>query len=314
MKGGNNIIAWAVLVLIGAVAVVVGIATGSALWSLVLVVFLAAVISPRVIKEWERGVLLRLGKFRRVLDRGVVWVIPGIEGVTRIVDMRIRSTPVKAQDALTLDTVPVNVDAVLFWQVTDAKKAILEVEDFQSTVSWAAQTTLRDLIGRTELLRMISDREALDKELRNIIDQKTSNWGITVQSVEIRDVMIPKTLEDAMSRKAQADRERESRIILAESEPQIADRLSKAARIYKDDPDAMRLRAMNITYESIKESGGMMVVPSGMADSINPGVLGLAAAGLLEFGDGNGESSKDDSIQDLAATLLEMSGGAAQSN
>ncbi len=295
MRGGNNIIAWVILILIVAAAVVVGIATGSALWSLVLVGVLVAVASPRVIREWERGVLLRLGKFRRVLDRGVAWVIPGIDAVTRIVDMRIRSTPVEAQDALTLDTVPVNVDAVLFWRVTDAKKAILEVEDFPSTVSWAAQTTLRDLIGRTELLRMISDREALDKELRDIIDQKTGNWGITVQSVEIRDVMIPKTLEDAMSRKAQADRERESRIILAESEPQIAERLSRAAKVYEADPDAMRLRAMNITYESIKESGGMMVVPSGMADSINPGVLGLAAAGLLKLPDGDGNGLKDGS-------------------
>jgi len=287
MKGGNNIIAWVIFGLIVAVAVVVGIAAGSALWSLALVAVLVAVVSPRVIKEWERGVVLRLGKFQRVVDQGVVWVIPGIDGVTRIVDMRIRSTPVQAQDALTMDTVPVNVDAVLFWRVTDAKKAVLEVEDFPSTVGWAAQTTLRDLIGRTELLRMISDREALDQELRDIIDRKTSNWGITVLSVEIRDVMIPKTLEDAMSRKAQAERERESRIILAESEPQIAERLSRAAQVYQDDPDAMRLRAMNITYESIKESGGMMVVPSGMADSINPGVLGLAAAGLLEFPDGD---------------------------
>jgi regulator of protease activity HflC (stomatin/prohibitin superfamily) len=296
VKGSNNIISWAVFILIVAAAVVVGFATGSALWSLVLVAVLVAVVSPRVIKEWERGVLLRLGKFQRVLDQGVAWVIPGIDGLTRIVDMRIRSTPVQAQDALTLDTVPVNVDAVLFWRVTDAKKAVLEVEDFPSTVSWAAQTTLRDLIGRTELLRMISDREALDKELREIIDRKTSSWGITVQSVEIRDVMIPKTLEDAMSRKAQAERERESRIILAESEPQIAERLSRAAQIYEGDPDAMRLRAMNITYESIKESGGMMVVPSGMADSINPGVLGLAAAGLLDLpvGDGDGEGSNGD--------------------
>lgn len=289
MRGGNNIIAWVIFMLIVAAAVVVGIATGSALWSLVLIAVLVAVVSPRVIKEWERGVVLRLGKFQRVVDQGVAWVIPGIDGITRIVDMRIRSTPVQAQDALTSDTVPVNVDAVLFWRVTDAKKAVLEVEDFPSTVGWAAQTTLRDLIGRTELLRMISDREALDQELRDIIDRKTSNWGITVLSVEIRDVMIPKTLEDAMSRKAQAEREKESRIILAESEPQIAERLSRAAKVYKNDPDAMRLRAMNITYESIKESSAMMVVPSGMADSINPGVLGLAAAGLLKSSDGDGD-------------------------
>jgi regulator of protease activity HflC (stomatin/prohibitin superfamily) len=301
VKGGNNIIAWVILTLILAAAVAVGIATGSALWSLVLVAVLVAVVSPRVIKEWERGVVLRLGKFQRVVDHGVVWVIPGVDGVTQIVDMRIRSTPVQAQDALTLDTVPVNVDAVLFWRVTDAKKAVLEVKDFPSTVGWAAQTTLRDLIGRTELLRMISDREVLDQELRGIIDEKTRHWGITVLSVEIRDVAIPKTLEDAMSRKAQADRERESRIILAESEPQIAERLSRAAQIYEDDPNAMRLRAMNITYESIKESGGMMVVPSGMADSINPGVLGLAAAGLLEFADGDDEGSKDGSVRGQVA-------------
>lgn len=294
MRGGNNIIAWVIFITIVAAAVVVGIVTDSALWSLVFVPVLVAVASPRLIKEWERGVLLRLGKFRRLLGRGVVWVIPGIDGVTRIVDMRIRSTSFMAQDALTLDTVPVNVDAVLFWQVTDAKKAVLEVEDFPSTVSWAAQTTLRDLIGRTELLRMISDRETLDQELREIIDRKTSNWGIAVQSVEIRDVMIPKTLEDAMSRKAQADRERESRIILAESEPQIAERMSRAATVYRDDPDAMRLRAMNITYESIKESAGMMVVPSGMADSINPGVLGLAAAGLLKLPNGDGDGPGPD--------------------
>ncbi len=294
MRGGNNIISWVIFIAIVAAAVVVGIVTDSALWSLVFVAVLVAVASPRVIKEWERGVLLRLGRFRRQLDRGVAWIIPGIDGVTRIVDMRIRSTSFVAQDALTLDTVPVNVDAVLFWKVTDAKKAVLEVEDFPSTVSWAAQTTLRDLIGRTELLLMISDRERLDQELREIIDRKTSNWGISVQSVEIRDVMIPKTLEDAMSRKAQAERERESRIILAESEPQIAERMHRAAKVYQDDPDAMRLRAMNITYESIKESGGMMVVPSGMADSINPGVLGLAAAGLLDLPKGDGERSAPD--------------------
>jgi regulator of protease activity HflC (stomatin/prohibitin superfamily) len=304
MRGGNNIIAWMIFMLIVAAAVVVGIATGSALWSLVLIAVLVAAVSPRVIKEWERGVVLRLGKFQRVVDQGVAWVIPGIDGVTRIVDMRIRSTPVQAQDALTSDTVPVNVDAVLFWRVTDAKKAVLEVEDFPSTVGWAAQTTLRDLIGRTELLRMISDREVLDQELRDIIDRKTSNWGITVLSVEIRDVMIPKTLEDAMSRKAQAEREKESRIILAESEPQIAERLSRAAKVYQNDPDAMRLRAMNITYESIKESSGMMVVPSGMADSINPGVLGLAAAGLLKSSDGDSDGFEhvSDPVRDTVST------------
>jgi uncharacterized membrane protein YqiK len=191
--------------------------------------------------------------------------------------MRIRSTPFSAEKTLTRDTVPVDVDAVLFWVATDAKAAILEVERFESTVSWAAQTTLRDVIGKTELVGMISDREALDEELQTIIDAKTSEWGVTVQSVEIRDVRIPAELEDAMSRKAQADREKEARVILAESELLVADEMEKASQVYISNPVAMQLRAMNMTYESIKEKGALMVLPSGMADSMNTGVLGMAA-------------------------------------
>jgi len=245
-----------------------------------------------VIKEWERGILLRLGKFRGTLSRGVGWVVPGIDNLVTLVDMRVRSTPFKAEDALTMDTVPVTVDAVLFWTVVDAERAILGVEDFESTVGWVAQTSLRDVIGRSELSRMISDRESLDEELQLTIGQKTNSWGVTVHGVEIRDVMIPKTLEDAMSRRAQAVREKESRIILADSEPVVAERMRQAAATYRDDPDAMRLRAMNITYESIKESGGLIVVPSGMVDSINPGVLGMIAADLMDVPHGNGDATK----------------------
>jgi regulator of protease activity HflC (stomatin/prohibitin superfamily) len=206
------------------------------------------------------------------------WVIPGADSIVALVDMRIRSTSFAAEDALTKDTVPVNVDAVLFWVVTEAQRAILEVESYVPTISWAAQTTLRDVIGRAELVRMISDRAALDQELQVAIDAKTSEWGITVQSVEIRDVKIPAALEDAMSRKAQADREKEARVILAESETLVAERMVAAAQTYQRDKTALRLRAMNMTYESIKEKGALMVIPSGMSNSLDSGVLGVAAS------------------------------------
>ena len=173
---------------------------------------------------------------------------------------------------------PVNVDAVLFWVVTDAQKAILEVKDYVTTISWSAQTALRDVIGKSELARMISDRAALDKELEAIIDAKTSEWGITVQSVEIRDVSIPKAIEDAMSRKAQADREKDARIILADSELQVAEKMAQASDVYGRNSHAMQLRAMNMTYEAIKEKGALIIVPSGMVDSMNPAVLGLATS------------------------------------
>ncbi|MDJ0842197.1 MAG: slipin family protein [Acidobacteriota bacterium] len=235
-------------------------------------------LSPRMINEWERGIVLRLGRFQRVVIPGISWVIPGIDQVARIVDMRVRSTPFSAEKTLSKDTVPMNVDAVLFWVVTDAKKAILEVEGYEKTISWLAQTTLRDVIGKTELVGLISDREALDEELRTIIDGKTSEWGITVQSVEIRDVVIPNELEDAMSRKAQAEREREARIILSDSEVKVAEKMSEAAKVYTCDHMAMQLRAMNMTYESIKEKGALMVIPSDMVNSTSlNSVMGMAA-------------------------------------
>jgi len=281
LKASGNVIA-ALIFVLTVIGVLTAWTAGSppVLPAVIAIIGLWLAASPRVIKEWERGVLLRLGKFARILRPGIRWVIPGADTITALVDMRIRSTPFTAEDALTKDTVPVNVDAVLFWVVTDAQRAILEVEAYLPTISWAAQTRLRDVIGKTELVRMISDRETLDQDLQSAIDAKTSEWGITVQSVEIRDVKIPAALEDAMSRKAQADREREARVILADSEAQVADRMVAAAQIYERDKTAMRLRAMNMTYESIKEKGALMVVPSGVSNAFDTGVIGMAAAGF----------------------------------
>ncbi len=252
-------------------------------WQMALVVFLLGVIltlSPRIVLEWEKGVLLRLGKFSRVLDSGIVWVIPGIDVISAMVDMRIRTTSFSAEKTLTKDTVPVDVDAVLFWVVTDAKRSILEVELSERAINWAAQTTLRDIIGRSELVKMISDREALDQELLNTIDAKTTQWGITVQSVELRDVRIPSALEDSMSRKAQADREKEARIILSQSELEVARQMKMAASVYAEDDISLKLRTMNMTYESIREKGALMVIPSSMAESLSGQTMGIAAAGF----------------------------------
>ena len=281
LTGSNNVVTWFLLM-------VTAVAAGGLYWAEFAPAYIASLavigvgvaLSPRIVRDWERGVMLRLGKFKRVLEPGISWVIPGVDTLTARVDMRIRSTSFSAEKTLTLDTVPVNVDAVLFWVVTDAKRSILEVKDYEKTISWAAQTTLRDVIGQTELVRMISDRLTLDSELQAIIDAKTSEWGVTVQSVEIRDVRIPAGLEDAMSRKAQADREKEARVILAESELKVAEQMEKASEVYGRDGAAMQLRAMNMTYESIKERGALMVIPTGMADSIHPAVIDAAVIGL----------------------------------
>jgi len=245
--------------------------------NLVLIVGIIAALSPRQIKEWERGVLLRLGRFQRVLKPGISWIVPGIDILQECIDIRLRSTAFSAEKTLTQDTVPVNVDAVLFWEAIDAKAAVLAIEKYEETISWTAQTTLRDVIGKTELVRMISDRETLDGELLSVIDAKTSTWGIKVHSVEIRDVRIPASLEDAMSRKAQADREKEARLILAGAEILVAEKMKIAADIYS--PTALQLRAMNMTYESIKERGALMVIPSGMVEAMDPSsAVGVASA------------------------------------
>lgn len=277
MKGRFNPVANLIAAGTLVAALVAGLAAGPIAAIAVGALGLYLSLSPRMLKEWERGILLRLGRYQRVLEPGINWTFPGFDRLVAVIDMRIRSTPFAAEKTLTKDTVPVNVDAVLFWVVTDARKAIVEVEHYEATVSWAAQTTLRDVIGHTELVRMISDREQIDRQLQEIIDAKTTDWGATVQSVEIRDVRIPGALEDAMSRKAQADREREARVILAESEKRVADEMQKAAAVYHRDPVALQIRAMNMTYESIKERGALMVVPTGMVSSM-AGLVGMASA------------------------------------
>ncbi|MFQ5845329.1 MAG: slipin family protein, partial [Planctomycetota bacterium] len=196
-----------------------------------------------------------------------------IDRLVRRVDQRVMTTSFLAEKALSRDTVPVNVDAVLFWHVWDAEKATLEVADYQAAVSWAAQTALRDMIGRTMLAALLSEREDLDKQLQEVIDAKTEPWGITVQSVEIRDVVIPETLQDAMSRQAQAERERQARVILGDAEKQIAQKFVDAARRYDGSPSGMHLRAMNILYESLKEKGTMVIVPSSAVESMGLGGL-----------------------------------------
>jgi regulator of protease activity HflC (stomatin/prohibitin superfamily) len=240
----------------------------------------------RVAQQWEKAAVLRLGRYRGLRGPGIFHVIPIVDSVSTYVDQRVRVTSVTAETALTRDTVPVNVDAIIFWVVWNAEKAILEVESFMEAVTLSSQTALRESIGRHELAQMITERETLGHELQRILDEKTSPWGITVQSVEIRDVNIPKELEDAMSRRAQAERERQARIILGTAETEISDKFAAAAAVYEDKPIALHLRAMNMLYEAIKEKGAMVIVPSSAVETMGlGGMLGttaLAANGPVE--------------------------------
>lgn len=264
-------------------------------WFFIGVIFMY---SLRVAQQWEKGVLLRLGKFRGLRGPGVFWVMPFIDSVPAWIDQRVKVTPYSAEKTLTKDTVPVNVDAVLFWVIWDAEKAALEVEDYRTAITWAAQTALRDLIGQMALADILLGRSIMDAELQKIIDQRTTPWGITVQSVEIRDVVIPADLEDAMSRQAQAERERQARVILGESEKQIAENFAKAAESYQNNPVALHLRAMNMLYEGLKEKGALVIVPSSAVESMNLGglsgmiALSSAAPKLVEEANKNKAVSK----------------------
>jgi len=234
----------------------------------------------KVAAQWEKCAVLRFGKYRGLRGPGFFFIIPVVDTVTTYVDQRMRVTDVRAETALTRDTVPVNVDAIVFWVVWDAEKAILEVQDFRYAVSLAAQTALLESIGRHELSQMITERESLGRELRRILEEKTAPWGITLQSVEIRDVHIPQNLEDAMSRQAQAERERQARIILGTAETEISDKFARAALVYQDNPIALHLRAMNMLYEAIKEKGSMVIVPSSAVETMGlGGMMGTAAMG-----------------------------------
>lgn len=252
------------------------VALGVAVGGLALAAF--AGLTPRVANQWERAVVLRLGRFRGICGPGVFWVIPFIERVALWADLRVRTTTFAAEKTLTADTVPVDVDAVLFWQIQSAEEAVLAVEDYRKAVSWAAQTALRDIIGKTHLADMLTGREAIDDDLKKLIDARTHDWGIVVRSVEIRDVTIPPGLEDAMSRQAQAQREKQARLILGDAEVELAAKFETASRRYENNPTAFQLRAMNILYEGLKQQGSLMIVPSSMADSLSVGgAAGLAA-------------------------------------
>ena len=237
--------------------------------------------SPKIARQWERAVVLRLGRYVGLRGPGLFWIIPFVDTVSAWVDQRVITTSFAAEETLTSDTVPVNVDAVLFWMVYDPEKAALEVQNYPQAVSWAAQTALRDIIGRTSLTDLLRGRERIEEELQQLIDERSNPWGVTVQSVEMRDVIIPPALQDAMSREAQAAREKQARIILGQAEVEIAHSFETAARSYRDNPTALHLRAMNMLYEGLKEKGALMLVPSSAVESMGMGGL-LGAAALRQ--------------------------------
>jgi regulator of protease activity HflC (stomatin/prohibitin superfamily) len=234
--------------------------------------------SPRIAQQWERAVVLRLGRFIGLRGPGLFWIVPFVDTVSSWIDQRTITTSFAAEQTLTSDTVPVNVDAVLFWMVHDAQKAALEVQEYAQAVSWAAQTALRDIIGRTDLTDLLRGREKIETELQALIDARSNPWGVTVSSVEMRDVVIPAALQDAMSREAQAAREKQARIILGEAELAIAHSFAEASREYQNNPTALHLRAMNMLYEGLKEKGALMLIPSSAVESMGMGGLMGAAA------------------------------------
>jgi regulator of protease activity HflC (stomatin/prohibitin superfamily) len=243
------------------------------------VVGLYLMFSLKVVQQWEKVAVLRLGRYVGLRGPGLFHIVPIIETLSPYVDQRVRVASVSAESTLTRDTVPVNVDAIVFWMVWNAEKSILEVENFIEAINMSAQTALRESIGRHELAQMITERETLGRELQRILDEKTNPWGITVQSVEIRDVRIPQGLEDAMSRQAQAERERQARIILGQAETEISNSFVQAAAAYAENPVALHLRAMNMLYEAIKEKGAMVIVPSSAVETMGLGGT-LATASL----------------------------------
>jgi len=261
--------------------VAVAMATGShSEWIFFLALAIAVIVmfAVKVAAQWERVVVLRLGRFRALKGPGLFVVIPIIDTVPTWIDTRVITTSFNAEKTLTKDTVPVDVDAVLFWKVLDPKKAALDVADYKSAIGWAAQTALRDVIGKTQLADMLEGRDKISGELQKVIDQRTEPWGVNVISVEVKDVLIPSALEDAMSMQAQAERERQARVILGDSERQIAANFVEAAQTYAGNPTALHLRAMNMLYEGLKQNGTILVVPSTAADSMMLGSAVGAAA------------------------------------
>ena len=297
MADGNiprlNVVSTGIFILSVALAVLVGVQTRRPVPPIaIMLVGLVLMQSPRVAQQWERGVVLRLGRFVGLRGPGLFWVVPFFDSVSSWIDQRTITTGFAAEQTLTSDTVPVNVDAVLFWMVHDAEKAALEVQNYRTAVSWAAQTALRDIIGRTALTDLLRGREKIETDLQQLIDQRSTPWGVTVSAVEMRDVVIPVALQDAMSREAQAAREKQARIILGQAEMEIAHSFQQAAKAYHDNPTALHLRAMNMLYEGLKEKGALMLIPSSAVESMGMGGLLGAAALRQQSLAGGGEDVK----------------------
>jgi regulator of protease activity HflC (stomatin/prohibitin superfamily) len=296
---GPRINVVAILILAAAVGIGIAIAVmqrNPIPMVVMLVVGLVLMQAPKVADQWERAVVLRLGRFTGLRGPGLFWIVPLIDKVSDWIDQRTITTSFAAEQTLTADTVPVNVDAVLFWLVHDVQKAALEVQDYSQAVSWAAQTALRDIIGRTTLTDLLRGRERIETELQHLIDQRSNPWGVTVQSVEMRDVVIPGALQDAMSREAQAAREKQARIILGQAEMEIAASFHEAAKQYHDNPTALHLRAMNMLYEGLKEKGALMLVPSSAVESMGMGgLLGAAALRQARLASASADDDKEES-------------------
>jgi regulator of protease activity HflC (stomatin/prohibitin superfamily) len=287
-----------VLLILSLTATLIEFRAGAKVWILIVTNLVADLVglyilfALKVADQWEKAVVLRFGRFTGLKGPGLFWIIPIIDWIPMWIDHRVMVTPFSAEKTLTKDTVPVDVDAVLFWLVWDAEKAALEVEDYRMAIAWAAQTALREVLGQMDLAAILVGRAMMDKELQKIIDERTTPWGVTVQSVEIRDVVIPQDLEDTMSRQAQAERERQARVILGESEKQIAQSFSDASEAYKNNPTALHLRAMNMLFEGLKEKGALVIVPSSAVDTMNLGgmagmtsLAGIAAMESTRSGD-----------------------------
>lgn len=260
-------------------------------------VVLASLVSSaiKVAAPWDRAVVLRLGRFRKLRGPGVFGLIPIVDTIAYWIDTRVITSGFKAEKTLTKDTVPVDVDAVLFWKVIDSEKAALAVADYVSAISWASQTALRDIIGKTQLADMLEGRDKISVELQRVIDQRTEPWGVKVVSVEVRDVLIPPGLENAMSMQAQAERERQARVILGDSERQVAEKFGEAAKTYEHDPIALHLRAMNMLYEGLKQNATIVLVPSSALETMQlgglAGVTAMTAAMKASGKDGNGKDA-----------------------
>ena len=291
--------------------VILGIGVGSAfvmykntaskdsIWIGIIALVLAILVSVaiKVADQWEKAVILRLGKFRSLKGPGLFFIIPVIDAIPYWIDTRIITTTFKAEKTLTKDTVPVDVDAVLFWKVLDPQKAALAVAEFKSAISWASQTALRDVIGKTILSDMLEGREKISKELQRIIDERTEPWGINVISVEVKDVLIPPALEDAMSMQAQAERERQARVILGDSERQVAEKFGEAAKTYINNPVALHLRAMNMLYEGLKENATIVVVPSSVLETMQLGGIAGVTALTMGIGQENANKAKEKELK-----------------